>query len=66
MKQTLLIALLAVVTTTAFSQKTIVEGLVTDSVSLPLPAATVVAMTPDSVMIAFGATDASGKFALRV
>ncbi|MFM8373597.1 MAG: carboxypeptidase regulatory-like domain-containing protein [Bacteroidota bacterium] len=54
------------VTTIAFSQKTVVEGLVTDTVSLPLPAATVVAMTPDSVMSAFGATDAAGQFTLRV
>lgn len=66
MKQILLIACLAVVTSTAFSQKTVVEGIVTDSVALPLPAATVVAMTPDSVMSAFGATDAAGNFTLRV
>lgn len=66
MKQFLLIACLIAVTTTAFSQKTVVEGIITDTTSLPLPAATVVAMTPDSVMSAFGSTDVAGKFALRI
>jgi len=66
MKHLLLTVLLITARTTVFSQKVVVEGTVTDTVSVPLTAATVVAMTPDSVMSAFGMTDASGKFNLRI
>ncbi|MEO0008698.1 MAG: hypothetical protein RJA20_2894 [Bacteroidota bacterium] len=66
MKHLLLTVLLITACTTVFSQKVVVEGTVTDTVSVPLTAATVVAMTPDSVMSAFGMTDASGKFNLRI
>jgi hypothetical protein len=65
MKNFLLIAgvLLAQV---ALGQRISVKGTVTDTLSAPLPSATVVLLNPkDSTLVNFGATKADGSFELR-
>lgn len=64
MKTTLLLAF-SLLGTTVFAQRTVLQGTIADSTGAALPAATVVLMTQDSVLHAFGTADDNGRFSLK-
>lgn len=66
MKRILIIAFLCAMSLTGFGQKFSIKGLVSDTLSSPLPSATVMLLNPkDSSLVNFGISDIKGAFEIK-
>ena len=64
--RTILLLLISVVAEKACAQKFVVMGQVIDSLSKPIPSATVMVLsTKDSSLVNFGVSDARGVFEIK-